>query len=430
MDLDQCYDKFEDLDILSDYTDDESKFSHNWRLWVRENHPDRKLNIKDPKIKERITQKFQVMSDCKDKIYNDLYKNRDKSVTNTFENLMDEIDQSEMSDDEKRSNGIELLYMLYNYSNSLLEHTIDPNDYIMIQTVNAIILGIILVIKNFFKLGSGQVGGEGEDEDEDEDKGKGEGDVLQIGLSNIFSSMKISTSSPTMIPAGMIELQMKQLEMMEKMIEVEHKRRLYDIDIRKEESRLAAQDIVKDILITERNENRFQAGIQYITMILGLLMSPFFAYQVYNLVDLTIIDIARILNDGAINMHLKLEDTYVKSNFVTQFILDKTLGLSNIATMTSSRFLEISKRLQITITGLIFFIFLAIYMIFLSGSGIKGREKVRETFGLYNKKNKIQDKPQNGGKSKNKKSKNKKSNKKVYSKRRKSPKRRKSGSKK
>ena len=426
MDLDQCYDKFEDSNILSDYTDDESEFSHNWRLWVKENHPDRKLNIKDPEIKDKITQKFQVMSDCKDKIYNDLYKKKDKNVINTFENLMDEVDQSEMSNDEKMFNGVELLYMLYNYSNSLLERTFDQNDYMMIQTVNSIILGVILVTKSFSKLsgsgsGSRQVGGESEDESESKDESKVKGDLLQMDLSNVFSLMNISSSSPTMMPAGMIELQMKQLEIMNKMLEVEHKRRLYEIDIRKQESRLAAQDIVKDILITERNENRFQSGIQYITMILGMLMSPFFAYQVYNLIDLTIIDIARILNDGAINMHLKLEDKYVKSNFVTQFILDKTLGISNIATMTSSRFLEISKNIQITITGLIFFIFLAIYMIFLSGAGGKGRQKLREIFAIYNKNNKIEDaniKLQNGGKGKQNKGR-----------RRESPKGRKSGGK-
>jgi hypothetical protein len=421
MDLDQCYDKFENSNILSDYTDDESKFSHNWRLWVRENHPDSKMNVKDSKTKKEITKKFQEMSDCKDKIYNDLYRNKDKSVTNTFENLMDEIDQSKISDDEKINNGIQLLHMLYNYSNSLLDNTFNTDDYILIQTVNAIILGIILVTKGFFKK---QVGGGDETEIESkiDKESKSYSDLLQMDLSDAFGSMKISSSSPTMIPAGMVELQMKQLEMMDKILEFQKKQRLYDIDIRKEEKRLVAQDIVNDILITERNQNRFEAGIQYITMIFGMLMSPFFAYQVYDLIDLTIIDIARILNDNAINMHLKLEETYVKSNFITQFILDKTLGLSNIAKMTSSRFLEISKNIQMTITGLIFFIFLSIYMIFLSGAGGKGRQRVREIFALYNKNNKIEDRPQKGGKGKK--------NKNRHYRKRNSPKRRKSGGKK
>lgn len=50
--LDKCYDKFEKEEILFDLTDDEDKFSHNWRMWVRDNHPDRKINIKDTKKKK------------------------------------------------------------------------------------------------------------------------------------------------------------------------------------------------------------------------------------------------------------------------------------------------------------------------------------------------------------------------------------------
>lgn len=429
MDLDQCYDKFEGSNILLDYTDDESKFSHNWRKWVKENHPDRKMNVKDAKTKDRITQKFQEMSDCKDKIYNDLYKNKDKSITNTFENLMDEIDQSKISKDEKIANGIELLHMLYNYSNSLLENAFEQDDYIMIQMVNAIILGLILVTKRFFKLpgNSEQVGGENENENETENNTPS--DLL---LSRAFSSMKFSSSmnfsnsSPTMIPAAVLESQMKQLEVMEKMIEVQQKQRLYDIDIRKEEKRLAAQDIVNDMLKTESNKNRFDTGMHYMTMILGFLMGPFFSYQGYTLLDLTIVDVARVLNEGAINMNLKLENIYDnKSNFITRFILDKTIGVSEIATMSSSQFLKIAKGVQIVITGLLFFVFLAIYMIYISFSGSKGRESIRQVFALYSKTNKIEDKPQDGGKSKQK---GVHSGKRNSAKRRKSgPKRRKSG---
>jgi len=411
MDLDQCYDKFQGSNIMSDYTDDESKFSHNWRKWVKENHPDRKMNVKDAKTKDRITQKFQEMSDCKDKIYNDLYKNKDKSITNTFENLMDEIDQSKISKDEKIANGIELLHMLYNYSNSLLEHAFEQDDYIMIQMVNAIILGLILVTKRFFKLpgnsgsGSGQVGGENETENETGNE-TGNELLLSRALSSMtFSNpMSFSNSSPTMIPAGVLESQMKQLEVMEKMIEVQQKQRLYDIDIRKAEKRLAAQDIVNDMLIierdnlkTEHNKNRFDIGVHYITMILGFLMGPFFSYQGYTLLDLTIVDVARILNEGAINMNLKLGNIYDnKSNFITRYILDKTIGFSEIATMSSSQFLKIAKNVQIIISGLLFFAFLAIYMIYISFSGSKGRESIRQVFALYSKTNKIEDKPQRG----------------------------------
>ena len=411
MDLDKCYEKFQGSNIMSDYTDDESKFYHNWRKWVKENHPDRKMNVKDPKTKQRITQKFQEMSDCKDKIYNDLYRNKDKNITNTFENLMDEIDQSKISKDEKIANGIELLHMLYNYSNSLLEHVFDQDDYIMIQMVNAIILGLILVTKSFFKLqgNSGQVGGENETETEPETETETEteNDLLLSRAFSSMSSINFSSSSPTMIPAAVLESQMKQLEVMEKMIQVQQKQRLYDMDIRKAEKRLAAQDIVNDMLIierdnlkTERNKNRFDTGMHYITMILGFIMGPFFSYQGYTLLDLTIVDVARILNEGAINMNLKLENIYDnKSNFITRYILDKTIGFSEIATMSSSQFLKIAKNVQIIISGLLFFAFLAIYMIYISFSGSRGRESIRQVFALYSKTNKIEDKPQNGGKS-------------------------------
>ena len=228
---------------------------------------------------------------------------------------------------------------------------------------------------------------------------------------NFSSSMNFSNSSPTMIPAAVLESQMKQLEIMEKMIEVQQKQRLYDMDIRKADKRLAAQDIVNDMLIiernnlkTERNKNRFDTGMHYMTMILGFLMGPFFSYQGYTLLDLTIVDVARVLNEGAINMNLKLENIYDnKSNFITRFILDKTIGVSEIATMSSSQFLKIAKGVQIVIAGLLFFAFLAIYMIYISFSGSRGRESIREVFALYSKTNKIEDKPhkpQNGGKSK------------------------------
>jgi len=216
--------------------------------------------------------------------------------------------------------------------------------------------------------------------------------------------MSFSNSSPTMIPAGVLESQMKQLEVMEKMIEVQQKQRLYDMDIRKAEKRLAAQDIVNDMLIierdnlkTEHNKNRFDIGVHYITMILGFLMGPFFSYQGYNLLDLTIVDVARILNEGAINMNLKLGNIYDnKSNFITRYILDKTIGFSEIATMSSSQFLKIAKNVQIITSGLLFFAFLAIYMIYISFSGSKGRESIRQVFALYSKTNKIEDKPQRG----------------------------------
>ena len=123
--------------------------------------------------------------------------------------------------------------------------------------------------------------------------------------------------------------------------------------------------------------------------------------------DLTIVDVARVLNEGAINMNLKLENIYDnKSNFITRFILDKTIGVSEIATMSSSQFLKIAKGVQIVIAGLLFFAFLAIYMIYISFSGSRGRESIREVFALYSKTNKIEDKPhkphkpQDGGKSK------------------------------
>jgi len=126
-------------------------------------------------------------------------------------------------------------------------------------------------------------------------------------------------------------------------------------------------------------------------------MGPFFSYQGYTLLDLTIVDVARILNEGAINMNLKLGNIYDnKSNFITRYILDKTIGFSEIATMSSSQFLKIAKNVQIIISGLLFFAFLAIYMIYISFSGSKGRESIRQVFALYSKTNKIEDKPQRG----------------------------------
>lgn len=354
--LDKCYDKFEKEEILFDLTDDEDKFSHNWRMWVRDNHPDRKINIKDTK-KKKITEKFQKMSDCKDKIYDDLYN---PDLKYTLENLMDEIDESELSKHENITQGIDLLNMLYNYTNNLLEHTVDQDDYIAIKMINSIIVGLILVTKRLFK-SPGQVGGGTKKENS------------MDSFSKAFSSINIQSSSPVMVPAEVLESQMQQIEIMNRLLDVHQKKLMGDLEYKNQQ--------------TEYNRLRFDIGVHYITMIMGLLIGPFIAYKVYELLDLTFVDIARVLNQGAKDMNFKLHDIFYKqTNFVSRFILDKTIGFSEIVTMTSSKFLESVEIIKQIITALILLIFVIIYKIFFFGNRIAVDKAVDNAYKLNTQK--------------------------------------------
>ena len=351
--LDKCYDKFEKEEILFDLTDDEDKFSHNWRMWVRDNHPDRKINIKDTKKKKKITEKFQKMSDCKDKIYDDLYN---PDLKYTLENLMDEIDESELSKHENITQGIDLLNMLYNYTNNLLEHTVDQDDYIAIKMINSIIIGLILVTERLFK-SPGQVGGGSKKE------------TSMDPFSKAFSSMNIQSSSPVMVPAEVLESQLQQIEIMNRLLDVHQKKLMSDLEYKNKQ--------------TEYNRLRFDIGVHYITMIMGLLIGPFIAYKVYELLDLTFVDIARVLNQGAKDMNFKLHDIFYKqTNFVSRFILDKTIGFSEIVKMTSSKFLQSVEIIKQIITALILLIFVIIYKIFFFGNRIAVDKAVDNAYNL------------------------------------------------
>lgn len=355
--LDKCYDKFEKEEILFDLTDDEDKFSHNWRMWVRDNHPDRKINIKDTKKKKKITEKFQKMSDCKDKIYDDLYN---PDLKYTLENLMDEIDESELSKHENITQGIDLLNMLYNYTNNLLEHTVDQDDYIAIKMINSIIIGLILVTERLFK-SPGQVGGGSKKE------------TSMDPFSKAFSSMNIQSSSPVMVPAEVLESQLQQIEVMNRLLEVHQKKLMGDLEYKNQQ--------------TEYNRLKFDIGVHYITMIMGLLIGPFIAYKVYELLDLTFVDIARVLNQGAKDMNFKLHDIFYKqTNFVSRFILDKTIGFSEIVKMTSSKFLQSVEIIKQIITALILLIFVIIYKIFFFGNRIAVDKAVDNAYKLNTQK--------------------------------------------